>query len=71
MGLFEVLIVGIIGLLTVGVPATIVLWLVMRFARDARNPNLAACPDCGRRISLQARACPHCGAPQHASRASS
>lgn len=25
--------------------------------------NLIACPACGKNISTQAKACPHCGAP--------
>src|SRR5436309_2654463 len=27
------------------------------------NPNLRACSDCGRQISVHATACPQCGAP--------
>lgn len=29
----------------------------------ARNNNLMRCPDCGKEISVQAKACPGCGRP--------
>jgi formylglycine-generating enzyme required for sulfatase activity len=32
-------------------------------ATDQKNDNLAACPDCGGKVSKRAAACPHCGAP--------
>jgi predicted amidophosphoribosyltransferase len=31
--------------------------------KDANNPNLEPCPDCGRLVSLSATTCPQCGRP--------
>jgi hypothetical protein len=32
-------------------------------SNDSSNPNLRACPDCGRYVSKRALSCPHCGGP--------
>jgi hypothetical protein len=69
IGAPELLIVGIIGLITLA-PVVVAIWLLVRFTRDSRNPNLTTCPDCSQRISPRAQACPHCGAPQRATHAS-
>jgi hypothetical protein len=31
------------------------------WSRIAAPPHLAACPDCGKEVSVTAAACPHCG----------
>jgi hypothetical protein len=48
-------------LATLVAPIAVVVGLLVWYNRP--NPNLVRCPDCGRRISRQAPACPGCGRP--------
>lgn len=66
IGVIELLILGVIGLLLVAAPVTVVVLLLMsrrNSGPSSANPNLAPCPDCGRLVSLQADSCPQCGRP--------
>ena len=64
-GPMELLIVGAILLVIVGViAAAVVIPLVVskRNRSDAAgNPNLFPCPDCGNWVSREAPGCPQCG----------
>ena len=56
----------IVGCLTLIVPVIVVIAIVSAGSqrrRDAANPNLALCPDCGRHVSRNAATCPQCGCP--------
>ncbi|HEV3021607.1 MAG TPA: hypothetical protein VGX76_04045 [Pirellulales bacterium] len=66
MGPFELLCIASALSLLLGVPAVIVVVLLVRGHRsshDHSNPNLVPCIDCGRLVSRQAASCPQCGRP--------
>ena len=59
-GPIELIIIGVIAL----IPVAVVFAVVAASRKgSSRNPNLGACPDCGRYISIRANTCPHCGGP--------
>lgn len=66
-GLPELVIIAFVGLLfllfLVGVVFAIV-YMTKPGRESPDNPNLTACRDCGRMISVHATACPHCGSPR-------
>jgi hypothetical protein len=69
-GHLELLVVGAILLLLIGIPllaAALVIVLVLRSSRGASQghaaANLIPCPDCGRGLSPLAESCPGCGRP--------
>lgn len=66
MGISELVIMGVLGILLLGLPLAIVVAIAIlsRRPRDLEpNPNLAPCPDCHKLVSIHASACPHCGRP--------
>ena len=63
-GHIELLIIGAICFLAVGVPL-IILLIVLAVNRRPKegNPNLRPCPDCNAAVSVHAESCPRCGCP--------
>jgi len=64
-GAIELLILGAICFLVVGLPLIILLIVlaVNRRRPTSANPNLRACPDCNAAVSVHAASCPQCGCP--------
>jgi len=63
-GPLEMLILGLVcfGPL-VAIAVVVVVLAFTKTGRTSGNPNLVPCPDCGRRVSRFAEACPNCGRP--------
>lgn len=61
IGAPELIVVGIIGLLVIGLPVGVIL-LVLRMNRPSTT-GLIPCRSCGRPVSPRAAACPQCGEP--------
>jgi len=63
LGITEMLIVAIMGLLPVALVVGLLVALGVHRRSDASNPNLRPCPDCGNMVSIRAETCPKCGCP--------
>jgi hypothetical protein len=65
-GPLELLIIGVIVLITVVALVVIILGLLLAAKIGPfrkHNSNLRPCGDCGARVSRRATSCPHCGCP--------
>lgn len=62
-GLMELIIIGVVLVIPVAVAVALVVALKLNRKASGSNPNLKACPDCGRFVSLRATTCPQCGCP--------
>jgi hypothetical protein len=62
-GILELLIIAAIVLLPILIIVVVVLVVTNSQHRDAKNPNLRPCPDCGNYVSVRAPSCPRCGCP--------
>ena len=62
-GPFELLILGFLCLIPLTGAVVLIVVLNRNRKSSGNNANLEPCPDCGRSVSLSARACPHCGCP--------
>jgi hypothetical protein len=64
LGPMELILVGLVCLLMVGVPVVVVVVILLATRKGkGASANTMACPDCGGTVSKQIDACPHCGAP--------
>jgi hypothetical protein len=64
IGIFELIIIGVIVLIPLAIVIGVLLASLAAGKRTRpMNPNLIPCPDCGRLVSLRAKACPQCGCP--------
>jgi len=63
LGIQELLIIGLILLIPIGIIGAIVVVFVVASGRKTHmsNPNLTPCLDCGNLLSPRATTCPKCG----------
>jgi len=62
-GPIELVIIGVICLMTVAPLAVVLLVVFAGRSSRAATPNLRPCPDCHAPVSIHAAACPRCGCP--------
>ena len=58
---FSTLIIGVFGI--AGIIAILIIWLLMRPPIGGKKPLVThdrQCPNCGRPIAFEAKACPYC-----------